>query len=127
MYDLGGDDGGQVRKKRQAAPVAMASGGDDEDENEEDTMYDLGGDEGGQVAKPRRDDDEEEPMFSFVAMNEGDDDAPPVQPRSSIKQQPKYETPVPAYEVPVGAFKHAAVGVCVSSATCYNDISTHRC
>ena len=118
MYDLGGDDGGQVRKKRQAAPVAMASGGDDEDENEEDTMYDLGGDEGGQVAKPRRDDDEEEPMFSFVAMD--GNAAPPVQPRTSVaKPQPASVASDPNYEIPVaGSFKHVAVGVCVFAAAC---------
>ena len=75
MYDLGGETGGQVKKKKNQAPVAMARGGDDNDDDDDENMYDLGGETGGQIAQPRIV-DEDEPLFSFVAINdeaEGDD------------------------------------------------------
>ena len=98
MYDLGGETGGQVKKKKNQAPVAMARGGDDNDDDDDENMYDLGGETGGQIAQPHA--DEDEPLFSFVALNGEDNDGGHAPAKAPVAPRHVYETPVPAYSEP---------------------------
>jgi hypothetical protein len=73
MYDLGGDEGGQVRQRREnmAMSTSAQGDGDDEEADEDDMMYDLGG-EGGKIAQKYA----------------GEDDGAPDEPDSEPVTQP---------------------------------------
>lgn len=112
MYDLGGETGGQVKKKKNQAVMPVASSGhNDDDDDEEENMYDLGGETGGQVAQARQGDDDE-PLFSFVALHDGDgEDHSPIAPL----QAPRI--PIPMYEQLPGEMYERLPGETEESAT----------